>query len=184
VYSVLSLGCALLVTVHRWPTLSGVRWRLFRGMALASVLPIVGVGAVASYLAQKALEVELRAKARQAVASETAWLEQTALIASSLLRVHGQDPGFIALVREGHREGMQARVALLENPSGLFDAAWLLDDTGDTLVFSGRSNRAKANFAHRAYFQDALKGGAQVLLSRPFLGFSGQPFMVFTVPMD
>ncbi|RKH56808.1 sensor histidine kinase, partial [Corallococcus llansteffanensis] len=172
-YSVLSLACGLLATVRRWPTLSGVRWRLFRGMALASVLPIVGVGAVASYLAQKALEVELRAKAQQAVASETAWLEQTALIASSLLRVQGQDPGFIALVREGNREGMQARVALLENESGLFDAAWLLDDVGDTLVFSGRSVRAKANFAHRAYFQDALKGGAQVLLSRPFLGFLG-----------
>nr|AYM53672.1 sensor protein [Cystobacter fuscus] len=184
VYSVLCLSCVLLATVRRWPTLVGVRWRLFRGMALASVLPIVGVGAVASFLAQKALEEELYGKAQQVVASQQAWLERTALIASSLLRVQGQDPSFIALVRDGNREGMRERVSLLAHQSELFDAAWLLDESGDTLVSSGWLNQAGGNFAHRAYFQDALKGGAQVLLSRPFLSRSGQPFIVFTVPMD
>ncbi|WP_279637856.1 sensor histidine kinase [Corallococcus aberystwythensis] len=184
VYSVLTLACALLAGGRQWPVLVGVRWRLFRGMALASVLPIVGVGAMASYLAQEALEAELHGKAQQAVAAETAWLEQTAAMASSLLRVYSRGPGFVALVREGNREGIRERLALLEGESGLFDAAWLLDEAGDTLMPSVRLNRANGNFAHRAYFQEAMKGGGQVQLSRPFITRSGEPYIVFTVPMD
>ncbi|WP_375742480.1 ATP-binding protein [Corallococcus interemptor] len=184
VYGVAALTCALLAAVRRWPTLVGVRWRLLRGMALASVLPILGVGAVTSYLAQRALEVELRGKARQAVAAETAWLEQTASMASSLLRVYSQGPGLIAAVRSGDREGMRERLALLEGPAGLFDAAWLLDEAGDTLMSSARLDWVSGNFADRTYFQDAVKGGAQVLLSRPFLSLANLPFVVFTVPME
>ncbi|WP_223646942.1 sensor histidine kinase [Corallococcus sp. EGB] len=184
VYAVLTVVCALLAGVRRWPVLAGVRWRLFRGMALASVLPIMGVGAMASYLAQKALEAELHDKARQAVAAETAWLAQTAAMASSMLRVYSQGPGFVALVRAGNREGMRERLALLEGQSGLFDAAWLLDDTGDTLMPSVRLNWVSGNFAYRAYFHDAMRGGAQVLLSRPFLSHANLPFVVVTVPMD
>ncbi|WP_338262626.1 ATP-binding protein [Corallococcus caeni] len=183
-YAVLTLTCALLAGVRRWPSLVGVRWRLFRGMALASVLPIVGVGAVASYLAQKALEAELHGKAQQAVAAEAAWLEQTAAMASSLLRVYSRGPGFVALVREGNREGIRERMALLEGQSGLFDAAWLLDEAGDTLMPSARLDRADGDFAHRACFQDAVEGGAEVRLSRPFVTRSGEPYIVFTVPMD
>ncbi|NOK33440.1 HAMP domain-containing protein [Corallococcus exercitus] len=183
-YAVLALACALLVWGRRWPALEGVRWRLFRGMALASVLPIVAVGAVASYLAQKALEAELHGKAQQAVAAETAWLAQTASMASSLLRVYSQGPAFVAMVRAGNREGIQERLTLLESQSGLFDAAWLLDETGDTLMTSVRLNWVNGNFAYRSYFQDALKGGSQVLLSRPFLSRTNLPFVVFTVPMD
>ncbi|WP_404367933.1 ATP-binding protein [Corallococcus coralloides] len=184
VYAVLTLTCALLAAVRRWPTLAGVRWRLFRGMALASVLPILGVGAVTSYLAQRALEVELRGKARQAVAAETAWLEQTVTLARSLLRAQSRNAGFIAAVRAGDREGMRETVELLESEVALFDAAWLLDSSGETLVASARLNRIVGNFAHRDYFQDAMKGGDQVLLSRPFLTRANLPFVVFTVPVD
>ncbi|MHA7634613.1 sensor histidine kinase [Corallococcus sp. M7] len=184
VYAVLTGVCALMAGMRRWPVLVGVRWRLFRGMALASVLPILGVGAVASYLAQKALEAELHGKARQAVAAETAWLEQTAVMASSMLRVYSQGPVFVDMVRAGNREGMRERLAMLEGPSGLFDAVWLLDEAGDTLMPSSRLSWVSGNFAYRAYFQDAMKGGARVLLSRPFLSRANLPFVVFTVPMD
>ncbi|WP_237726474.1 sensor histidine kinase [Corallococcus coralloides] len=184
VYAVLTLGSALLAGVRRGPVLVGVRWRLFRGMALASVLPILVVGAMASYLAQKALEAELHGKARQAVTAETAWLEQTAALASSMLHVYSQGPAFVAQVRAGNREGMRERLAMLEGQSGVFEAAWLLDETGDTLMTSARFNWVSGNFAYRAYFQEAMKGGAQVLLSRPFLSRANLPFVVITVPMD
>ncbi|MBN8230582.1 sensor histidine kinase [Corallococcus macrosporus] len=184
VYAVLTLSCAVLLVTREPPTLSGVRWRLFRGMALASVLPILGVGAVTSYLAQRALEQELRDKARQAVTAETAWLEQTVTLARSLLRAQSRNAGFIASVRTGNREGMRETVELLESEVGLFDAAWLLDSAGETLVPSVRLNRIVGNFAKRDYFQDALKAGDEVLLSRPFLTRAGLPFVVFTVPVD
>ncbi|WP_375755210.1 ATP-binding protein [Corallococcus exercitus] len=184
VYGVLSLACGVLLGMRQVPVLSGVRWRLFRGMALASVLPILGVGAVTSYLAQRALEEELRGKARQAVTAETAWLEQTVTLARSLLRAQSRDAGFIAAVRAGDRQRMRETVELLESEVALFDAAWLLDSAGETLVPSVRLNRIAGNFAQRDYFQDALKGGDEVLLSRPFLTRAGLPFVVFTVPVD
>ena len=184
VYGVLSLACGVLLGLRQVPVLSGVRWRLFRGMALASVLPILAVGAVTSYLAQRALAVELRGKAWQAVMAETAWLEQTATLARALLRAQSRDASFVAAVRAGNREGMQEAVDLLESEVGLFDAAWLLDASGETLVPSTRLNRIVGNFAQRDYFQQALKGDGQVLLSRPFLTRANLPFVVFTVPVD
>jgi signal transduction histidine kinase len=183
VYAVLMLACGVLTFLRRLPTPSGVRWRLFRGMALASVLPILGVGAVTSYLAQRAIAAELRDKARQAVVAETAWLSQTAAMARSLLRAQVQDVGFVAAVRAGNREAMADGVDLLEHDSGLFDAAWLLDANGDTLVPSSRLKRL-GNYADREYFQEAMRGGDRdVHLSRPFLTRAGLPYVVFTAPV-
>lgn len=186
VYAVLTVSCAVLTWVRELPVLSGVRWRLFRGMALASVLPILGAGAVASFVAQRAIEAELRSKAQQAVSAETAWLEQTAYMARSLLRAQSRDPGFIAAVRDGNVEGMSERVDLLENDSGLFDAAWLLDSAGNTLVPSTKLNRigANHNYSNREYFQQTLQGDNTVLLSRPFLTRAGLPFVVFTTKVE
>ena len=184
VYAVLALACGVLLWMRQLPVLSGVRWRLFRGMALASVLPILGVGAVTSYVAQRAISAELRGKAQQAVLAETAWLEQSATIARALLRSQSRDPGFIEAVRTGDRKEMIERVELLENDTGLFDAAWLLDATGETLVPSKQLNRLTGNFADREYFQQALNGGDAVWVSRPFLTRAGLPFIVFSTRVD
>ncbi|WP_306449549.1 sensor histidine kinase [Corallococcus interemptor] len=183
-YAVLTLACVLLWRMRQVPALSGVRWRLFRGMALASVLPILGVGAVTSYVAQRAIAAELRGKAQQAVLTETAWLEQSAAIARSLLRSQSRDPGFIEAVRAGDRKEMVERVELLERETALFDAAWLLDSSGETLVPSLRLNRITGNFAQREYFQQALNGGDAVWVSRPFLTRAGLPFIVFSTRVD
>ncbi len=184
VYAVLALSCVLLLGMRELPVLSGVRWRLFRGMALASVLPILGLGAVTSYVAQRALEVELRGKAQQAVVAEKAWLEQTASLARALLGAQSRDPAFIAAARTGNLEVLRERVELLEFDSGLFDATWLLDSAGETLVPSVKLNRRTGNFAEREYFQQTLKGGDQVSLSKPFLSRAGVPFVVFTAPVE
>ncbi|MFB1484849.1 ATP-binding protein [Corallococcus sp. RDP092CA] len=184
VYAVLALACLLLLWAREVPVLSGVRWRLFRGMALASVLPILALGAVTSYVAQRALEVELRGKAQHAVVTETAWLEQKTALARALLGAQSRDPAFIAAARTGNLEVLRERVELLEFDSGLFDATWLLDSTGETLVPSVKLNRRTGNFADRDYFQQALKGGDQVLLSKPFLSRAGVPFVVFTAPVE
>ncbi|MHA7634612.1 ATP-binding protein [Corallococcus sp. M7] len=184
VYAVLSLACLLLWRMRQLPAPSGVRWRLFRGMALASVLPILGVGAVTSYVAQRAIAAELRDKAQQAVLAETAWLEQSAAMARALLRSQSRDPGFIEAVRAGDRKEMSERVELLETDTGLFDATWLLDANGETLVPSRRLNRLTGNYASREYFQQALSGGDVVWVSRPFLTRAGLPFIVFSTRVD
>ncbi|WP_370450968.1 ATP-binding protein [Corallococcus sp. CA049B] len=183
VYAVLSLACLLLWRMRQLPALSGVRWRLFRGMALASVLPILCVGAVTSYVAQRAISAELRDKARQAVLAETAWLEQSAAMARALLRSQSRDPGFIEAVRTGDHKEMSERVELLTG-TGLFDATWLLDASGETLVPSDRLNRFAGNYANREYFQQAVSGGDEVWVSRPFLTRAGLPFIVLSTRVD
>ena len=74
-YSTVTLGCGLLLFLERTPETSSLGWRLFRGVALASVLPVLALGGLASSFAQRAIERELRDKAQQAVAAEVAWLE-------------------------------------------------------------------------------------------------------------
>ncbi|MDY7229166.1 ATP-binding protein [Hyalangium rubrum] len=183
IYLVIAAECLLALVLRRMPQPSGVRWRLFRGMAFASVLPILGLGAIVSVLAQKAIERELRGNARQAVAAEVAWLEQTASMARAMLLTHSEDPAFLAGVRAREPIVMQSRVAMLEHQPGLFDAAWLLDSTGDPLVPSFRLGPVHANLAHRDYFQLVQRDG-QPSLSLPYINAVGLPFVAFAVPVD
>lgn len=183
-YSVFAMGCFLTLFLRQLPQPSGVRWRLFRGMALASVLPILAVGAIASVLAQKAIERELRGNARQAVAAEVAWLEQIVAMARALLLSHSEDPSFLAAVRARDPIAMQSRVSILEHPQGLFDGAWLLDSMGAPLVHSSRLGVTHiTTFAHRDYFQQVQHEG-RLALSRPFINGVGLPFIAFAVPVD
>jgi signal transduction histidine kinase len=182
-YMVLSLGCLLLATLQRQPQPSGVRWRLFRGMAFASVLPIIAVGALASVLAQKAIERELRGKAQQAVLAEAAWLEQSALMSRALLSTQVQDPSLRGWIRGRNEAALHARFSVLEKVSGQFDEVWMLDGRGDVAVASPRSGPIQGNFSHRDYFQEARISDG-VYLSRPFLDAAGIPVVAFSSRVD
>ncbi|WP_245767579.1 sensor histidine kinase [Stigmatella erecta] len=182
-YMVLSLGCLLLATVTRQPQPSGVRWRLFRGMAFASVLPIIAVGALASVLAQKAIERELRGKAQQAALAEAAWLEQSASMSRALLSTQVQDPSLRGWIRDRDEASLRTRFSLLERVSGQFDEVWMLDGHGNVAVASPRSSPIQGNFAHRDYFQEA-RASAGVYLSRPFLNAAGIPAVAFSAQVD
>ncbi len=185
-YLVLAAGCFLVVLMRRLPQPSGVRWRLFRGMAIASVLPVLAVGALASFVAQRAIERELRSKAETAVDSEVAWLEQNVAAARNVLRAQAQEPAFLAATRSRDIATLEARVHQFENQSGQFDAAWMLDGTGTTLVPSVALGSLRGHFAHREYFQRAQQARheSEVFLSQPFLGAGGQPVVVFAIPVD
>ncbi|MDC0714076.1 ATP-binding protein [Stigmatella sp. ncwal1] len=178
-YTVVSLACLLLAFLKRLPQPSGVRWRLFRGMAFASVLPIIAVGALASVLAQKAIERELRGKAQQAVLAEAAWLEQSASIARALVSLQVQDPSLQEWARAREQAALRKRFELLEQSSGQFDEVWMLDGQGDVVQSSPRTGPVQGNFSHRDYFQGA-KASSQVYLSQPFRNASGFPVVVFS----
>ncbi|ADO70099.1 Sensor protein [Stigmatella aurantiaca DW4/3-1] len=178
-YMVLSLACLLLVFLRRQPQPSGVRWRLFRGMAFASVLPIIAVGALASVLAQKAIERELRGKAQQAVLAEAAWLEQSASMARALVSLQVQDPSLQDWARSREKAALYKRFELLERSSGQFDEVWMLDGRGDVVLSSPKTGPVQGNFSHRDYFQGA-KASNQVYLSEPFLNAAGIPAVVFS----
>jgi signal transduction histidine kinase len=181
-YLVLATGCLCTLLLRQRPPPSGVRWRLFRGMAIASVLPILTVGALASVLAQNAIERELRDKACQAVAAEVAWLEQTATMAQALLLTHAEDPAFLAAAHARDPIALQSRIELIERQPGPFDAAWMLDSSGELLMPSSRLGGVRANFAQRDYFQHVQNEG-QAYLSRPFINAVGLPFVAFAVPV-
>ena len=184
-YGLVTLGCAAMLLLRRLPETSGVGWRLFRGVALASVPPILAVGALASVLAQKAIERELRDKAQQAVAAECAWLEQTASMARYVLLAQARDPLLRAALRTRDLLALRARMELLESQPGPFDSAWILDGAGESLVPSTGFGNRGGNFAYRDYFRQAQAPGATtVYLSRPFLSVTQTPMVAFSVPVD
>jgi signal transduction histidine kinase len=182
-YVLLAAECFLALLFRQLPRPSGVRWRLFRGMALASVLPILTVGALTSVLAQRAIERELRAKAQDAVSAEIVWLEQMAQIAHTLISAEAQDPSFIAAVQARDPVVLQARLNLLERQSEQFDAAWLLDESGNLLARSNTPGHIQGNFSERDYFQQ-VQQGQQTYLSHPFISAIGLPFVAFSAPVD
>lgn len=182
-YTLLSLGCVLLLLLRRLPETTGLGWRLFRGVALASVLPVLGVGAMASVLAQAAIEHELRDKAQQAVAAEVAWLEQTATTARFALLVQTHDPALLKALREHDLDELRARIKLLETQPGPFDGAWLLDSRGAVIVSSMKLGNGQNNFAYRDYFRQAPADGG-IYLSSPFLGISGVPLVTFSTTVE
>ena len=182
-YSLLAAGCFCTLALRRLPQPTGVRWRLFRGMALASVLPVLAVGALASVLAQNAMERELRGKALDTMSSEVAWLEQVAEMAHSMVNAQAQDPSFLASVRARDVSALQARINLLEKQSGQFDGAWLLDDTGTPLVVSTQLGQIHGNYSQRDYFEQVQREHLPYL-SRPFMGAIGTPFVAFTAPVE
>jgi len=179
-YSLIALGCGFLLFQRRWET-STVGWRLFRGVALASVLPILAVGGLASVVAQKAIERELRDKARQAVAAEVAWLEQTASMARFVLLAQTRDPFLQSVLTQGDNRALRTRLELLRSQPGPFDAAWVLDDEGQS-VRATEPGGVVGNFTHRDYFQQGRTEG-QVYLSRPFLSAKQKPMVVFASPV-
>ncbi|WP_342745534.1 ATP-binding protein [Cystobacter ferrugineus] len=180
-YFVMTLGGGLMLFLRRRPEMSSVGWRLFRGVALVSVLPILAVGALASVFAQKAIERELRDKARQTVATEVARLEQTMTMARFLLLGQAGDPVLLAMLRERNEEALRSRLRLLEFQPGPFDAAWVLDGAGRALSSPSLPTDAGRDFAFRDYFQGARTPG-EVYLSRPFLGVNQMPMVAFSTP--
>ncbi|MET0405319.1 MAG: HAMP domain-containing protein, partial [Cystobacter sp.] len=181
-YFIIALGSALLLYLGRRPDTSSVGWRLFRGVALTSVLPILAVGGLASVFAQKAIERELRDKARQAVEAEIAWLAQSVNTARFLLLSQSQDPLLLDILGRQDAEALLSRLRQLEFQPGPFDAAWILDDAGDALPSPFRPVGPQGNFAHRDYFQHGRSEG-EVYLSRPFLSINGLPMVAFSTPV-
>ncbi|WNG17172.1 ATP-binding protein [Cystobacter fuscus] len=182
-YFVMTLGGALMLFLRRPPETSSVGWRLFRGVALVSVLPILAVGALASVFAQRAIERELRDKARQAVETEIARLEQTVTMARFLLLSQARDPVLLAMLRARDAEALRSRLRLLEFQPGPFDAAWVLDGAGRPLPApSLPSDDTGNNFAFRDYFQGGQTPG-EVYLSRPFRGVNQMPMVAFSTPV-
>ncbi|WP_434390851.1 ATP-binding protein [Melittangium boletus] len=179
-YSVITLGCGLLLYARRVET-STVGWRLFRGVALASVLPILAVGGMASAVAQRAIERELRDKARQAVAAEVAWLEQTATMARFLVLSQSRDPLLRAVLRGGDRQALRARLDLLRLDPSPFEASWVLDGQGQSLL-NATEGGVPGDFSHRDYFRHGQDEG-QVYLSRPFLSARQRPLVAFSAPV-
>ena len=181
-YSTVTLGCGLLLFLERTPETSSLGWRLFRGVALASVLPVLALGGLASSFAQRAIERELRDKAQQAVAAEVAWLEQTASMARFLLLTQAKDPSLRALLAARDMAALRSRLELLQSQPGPFDGVWVLDARGDSLYVPPVASSAPGNFSHRDYFQQGRAPG-EVFLSRPFLSASELPLVTFSTPV-
>jgi signal transduction histidine kinase len=182
-YATLGIACLVeLVGPGRLSRPSGVRWRLLRGIALASVLPLLALGALAAVVSQRAIERELHTEARLAASAEASWLEERLRAARATLRSEGANAVLAREVLAGDAPALAARLARLEAYAGAFDAAWVLDARGETLATSPALAGVSGNFSRRAYFREADRPD-EVVLSEPFMGAVGRPFVVLVTPV-
>ena len=180
-YLVVGVACVLAAGAPHVPRMFNLNTKLLRGMVVAGLLPLIAVGGLSSYFAQRELESTLRGDIAQATAGDADQLGQelartrtrlvelaskAALLKASLAR----DADFLQFTLERLRE---------EEP--LLEQIFVHDRAGNRWATSG-GNAVGRNFAQREYHRRAVEQ-EEVFVSTPFHGGAGGPIVVIAVPI-
>jgi two-component system, OmpR family, sensor kinase len=182
-YLVITLGCAL-ATVSPWvnPPAS-VRWRLLRGFIVAGLVPLLVLGGLASYLAQRAIEEQTRENATLIMTTEAERMAQLVAATRGALQAQANTPSFADAIARQDRASLEAQLDTLSKYQPLFHTLGVLDDQGGALTSVGAARGSQGNFADRDFFQQAIEA-REGYVSRPFLNVTQQPLIVIAVPVQ
>jgi signal transduction histidine kinase len=182
-YGVLG-ACGLLgAGLQSLPKVSVLQLRLMRVLGVACVLPVLLLGAVASGIAQRAIQAQVQVNVEQAMASEVAWLANQLEQARTWLRLVAVDSSVAEQLAGQRPAGLDARLDFIERESGSLDSLWLMNPQGDPVAVSKCMRDVKANFAKREYFQRALAEPG-IFVTQPFMGVAGQPVVVLSMRVE
>lgn len=101
VYFILTLGCVAEAVAWRPRAPRTVGWKLLRGLAFAGLVPLLALGAVASFLAQRAIEEQVREDTVRTATGEADFLRRYLEDARASLQVLLNSPGFRAALASG-----------------------------------------------------------------------------------
>jgi signal transduction histidine kinase len=182
-YGVLGV-CALLGAGRApLPRFSTLQLRLLRVLAVACVLPLLVLGAVASGIAQRAIQAQVRVNVEQAMDSEVAWLANHLEQARTWLRLVAADAAVAEQLAGRGSHGLDARLDFIEQESGSLDSLWLMNLQGEPVAVSKCMRGVRAHFAKREYFQKALAEPG-IFVTQPFMGVAGQPVVVLSTRVE
>ena len=177
-YGVLMMGAGVGALARSLPAASSIRFRLLRAVALAGVIPLLTLGAVASIIAQRAVQAQVRVNAEQATLAEVSWLADRLSAVSAAVRLTAREEMVARWLAQRATAPLESRLNRVEHDSRPLDGVWVLDLAGERVAASSGVQAARGhNFAHREYFQRALAEPG-VFVSRPLVGATGKPFVV------
>ncbi|MCP3136834.1 ATP-binding protein [Pyxidicoccus xibeiensis] len=181
VYAVLTLACVAQALDWRPRAPRTVGWKLLRGLAFAGLVPLLALGGLAAFLAQRAIEQQVRDDTQRAAAGEADFLRRYLKDSRQSLDLLLESPGFRAAFATGERARLEPYLSNLAAQARAFDAALAVDATGRVLATSpGAEDWELA--AHEVIAEALARGGAGV--SPPFLRPPGRPLVAMTQPFE
>ena len=101
VYVILTLGCVAEAAAWRPRAPRTVGWKLLRGLAFAGLVPLLALGGVASFLAQRAIEEQVREDTVRTALGEADFVRRYLEDARESLPTAAGLPGFRAALARG-----------------------------------------------------------------------------------
>ncbi|MBN1203964.1 MAG: sensor histidine kinase [Myxococcaceae bacterium] len=172
VYVILTLGCVAeaVAWLPRAPRTVG--WKLLRGLAFAGLVPLLALGGLASFLAQRAIEEQVREDTVRTAFGEADFLRRYLQDARESLLLLLESPGFRAAFAEGDRSRLEPYLRNLAARQQSFGAVLAIAAEGPVLASSASAGEL---------------GPLPPLdepVSRPFLGSGRQPQVAMTLPFE
>ncbi|HYO64748.1 MAG TPA: sensor histidine kinase, partial [Archangium sp.] len=180
IYVILALACVTSALGLRPRAPRTIGFKLLRGLAFAGVVPLLALGGFAAWMAQNAIERQVRDDTIRAAAGEADFLVRYLDDARESLQLLLESPGF----RKAYQNRDNAQVALylrnLPAQARAFDAALVVDKEGEGFAAS-YGTRNLGSFSHRDYYAGVTSTGAPYI-SRPYLSTLDLPHVAIALP--
>ncbi len=174
VYLILMMGCVAEAVAWRPRAPHTVGWKLIRGLAFAGLVPLLALGGLASYFAQRAIEAQVRDDTVRAALGEADFLQRYLEDSRESLRLLRDSPGFREAFARGEPALLEPYLTNLAKSGRSFDAAITVYAEGSVLATSFVDSEALG----------ALPPLSEALpISRPFLGSDRRPQVAVALPV-
>ncbi|WP_338872184.1 ATP-binding protein [Myxococcus stipitatus] len=181
VYMVLALSCVAQAGQWRPRAPRTVGWKLLRGLAFAGLVPLLALGGLAAYLAQRAIEQQVRDDTRYAAAGEADFLRRYLDDSRESLHLLLESPGFRAALASGERERLVPYLTNLASRERTFHAALTLDERAQVLATS-EGVEGWGFQAHELFPEPTTPG--ELPLSLPFTRPPNRPLVAVALPFE
>jgi len=178
-YLSFTVACAASALGFRPRTPRSVGWKLLRGLAFAGLVPMLALGGVAAFLAQRAIERQVRDDTSRAASGEAHFLLRYVVDARESLQLSLESPGFYPAFIARSPELLEPHLRNIAQIS-TFEDALVLDAEGQVLATSYGGPLAHT-LADQDFHQVVRQTGAP-FISRPFRGPKGKPQVAVVLP--
>ena len=167
IYLILTLACLASAAGLQPRAPRTVGFKLLRGLAFAGVVPLLALGGFAAWLAQGAIERQVRDDTVRAAAGEADFLVRYLDDARESLQLLLESPGFRKAYAARDHEQVALYLTNLPAQARAFDAAIVVDKEGEGFAAS-YGTQGLGSFAHRDYYAGVMSTGA-TYISRPYI---------------
>ncbi|HSP81548.1 MAG TPA: ATP-binding protein, partial [Myxococcaceae bacterium] len=181
IYLILTLGCAAAAAHFRPHAPRTVGWKLLRGLAFAGLVPLLALGGFTAYLAQVAIERQVRDDTVRAAAGEADFLVRYLDDASEALQLLLESPGFRTAFAARDRERLEPYLRNLPAQARAFDAVLAVGAEGHELAASHAWPGEPSDFSRHDFYRGVVSTGAPYV-SRPFISQRGLPHVAVALP--